>query len=117
MSITQQIDKTGEAFSATLIPNRGAWLEYETDSNDIVYVRVDRTRKINITVLLRALGYGMNAEIKRALGEDERLLATIDSDNTNSVEEGLLEIYKRLRPGEPPTVESANQLLRNLFLI
>ena len=112
----EQIDKTGKKlFSATLIPNRGAWLEYETDSNDIVYVRVDRTRKINITVLLRALGYGTDAEIRELLGEDERLLATIDSDNTNSVEEGLLEIYKRLRPGEPPTVESANQLLRNLF--
>ncbi len=112
----EQIDKTGKKlFSATLIPNRGAWLEYETDSNDIVYVRVDRTRKINITVLLRALGYGTDVEIKELLGEDERLLATIDSDNTNSVEEGLLEIYKRLRPGEPPTVESASQLLRSLF--
>ncbi|MGI6141254.1 MAG: DNA-directed RNA polymerase subunit beta [Caldicoprobacterales bacterium] len=112
----EQIDKTGKKlYSATLIPNRGAWLEYETDSNDIVYVRVDRTRKINITVLLRALGFGTDTEIKELLGENERLLATIDSDNTNSVEEGLLEIYKRLRPGEPPTVESANQLLRTLF--
>lgn len=112
----EQIDKTGKKlFSATLIPNRGAWLEYETDSNDIIYVRVDRTRKINVTVLLRAFGYGTDTEIKELLGEDERLLATIDSDNTNSVEEGLLEIYKRLRPGEPPTVESANQLLRSLF--
>ena len=80
-----------------------------------MYVRVDRTRKINITVLLRALGYGTDAEIKQLLGESERLLATLDTDNTNSAEEGLLEIYKRLRPGEPPTVESANQLLRNLF--
>ncbi|HHT64586.1 MAG: DNA-directed RNA polymerase subunit beta [Caldicoprobacterales bacterium] len=112
----EQIDKTGKKlYSATLIPNRGAWLEYETDSNDIIYVRVDRTRKINVTVLLRALGYGTDTELKELLGEDERLLATIDSDNTNSVEEGLLEIYKRLRPGEPPTVESANQLLRSLF--
>jgi len=111
-----QIDKTGKKlYSATLIPNRGAWLEYETDSNDIMYVRVDRTRKINVTVLLRALGYGTDAEIKELLGESERLLATLDNDSTNSVEEGLLEIYKRLRPGEPPTVESANQLLRNLF--
>jgi len=112
----EEIDKTGKKlFSATVIPNRGAWLEYETDSNDVVSVRVDRTRKINITVLLRALGYGTDAQIKELLGEDERLLATIDSDNTNSVEEGLLEVYKRLRPGEPPTVDSANQLLRSLF--
>jgi len=112
----EQIDKTGKKlYSATLIPNRGAWLEYETDSNDVMYVRVDRTRKINITVLLRALGYGTDAEIKQLLGESERLLATLDTDNTNSAEEGLLEIYKRLRPGEPPTVESANQLLGNLF--
>ena len=112
----EQMDKTGKKlFSATVIPNRGAWLEYETDSNDVVSVRVDRTRKINITVLLRALGYGTDAQIKELLGEDERLLATIDSDNTNSVEEGLLEVYKRLRPGEPPTVDSASQLLRSLF--
>jgi DNA-directed RNA polymerase subunit beta len=112
----EEIDKTGKKlFSATVIPNRGAWLEYETDSNDVVSVRVDRTRKINITVLLRALGYGTDAQIKELLGEDERLLATIDSDNTNSVEEGLLEVYKRLRPGEPPTIDSANQLLRSLF--
>src|SRR5690554_3644834 len=112
----ETIDKTGKPlYSATLIPNRGAWLEYETDSNDIMYVRVDRTRKINVTVLLRALGYGTDIQLKELLGEDERLLATIDSDNANSVEEGLLEIYKRLRPGEPPTVESANQLLRSLL--
>ena len=112
----EQIDKTGKPlYSATLIPNRGAWLEYETDSNDIIHVRVDRTRKINVTVLLRALGYGTDIQLKELLGEGERLLATIDSDNANSVEEGLLEIYKRLRPGEPPTVESANQLLRSLF--
>ncbi len=113
---SEQIDKTGKPlYSATLIPNRGAWLEYETDSNDIMHVRVDRTRKINATVLLRALGYGTDIQLKELLGEDERLLATIDSDNSNSVEEGLLEIYKRLRPGEPPTVESANQLIRSLF--
>ncbi|MDD4680135.1 MAG: DNA-directed RNA polymerase subunit beta [Clostridia bacterium] len=112
----EQIDKTGKPlYSATLIPNRGAWLEYETDSNDIIHVRVDRTRKIHVTVLLRALGYGTDIQLKELLGEGERLLATIDSDNANSVEEGLLEIYKRLRPGEPPTVESANQLLRSLF--
>ena len=112
----EHIDKTGKPlYSATLIPNRGAWLEYETDSNDIMYVRVDRTRKINVTVLLRALGYGTDTQLKDLLGEDERLLATIDSDSANSREEGLLEVYKRLRPGEPPTVESANQLLRSLF--
>ncbi|NLC43280.1 MAG: DNA-directed RNA polymerase subunit beta [Clostridiales bacterium] len=113
---SEQIDKTGKPlYSATLIPNRGAWLEYETDSNDIMHVRIDRTRKNNVTVLLRALGYGTDIQLKELLGEDERLLATIDSDNANSVEEGLLEVYKRLRPGEPPTVESANQLIRSLF--
>jgi DNA-directed RNA polymerase subunit beta len=112
----EQIDKTGKKlYSTTVIPNRGAWLEYETDSNDVVSVRVDRTRKINVTILLRALGYGTDAQIKELLGEDERLLATIDSDNTNSVEEGLLEVYKRLRPGEPPTVDSASQLIKSLF--
>ena len=113
---SEEIDKTGKRlYSATVIPNRGAWLEYETDSNDVMYVRVDRTRKINVTVLLRALGYGTDAQLKDLLGENERLLATLDTDNTNSTEEGLLEVYKRLRPGEPPTVESANQLLRSLL--
>ena len=112
----EQVDKTGKKlYSATVIPNRGAWLEYETDSNDVLSVRVDRTRKINVTILLRALGYGTDAQIKDLLGEDEILSATIDSDNTNSVEEGLLEVYKRLRPGEPPTVDSASQLIRSLF--
>ncbi len=112
----EQIDKTGKKlYSATVIPNRGAWLEYETDSNDVISVRVDRTRKLPVTVLLRALGYGTDIQIKDLLGEDERLLATIESDNTNSVDEGLLEVYKRLRPGEPPTVESASQLINSLF--
>ncbi len=110
------IDRTGKKlFSATVIPNRGAWLEYETDSNEIIYVRVDRTRKLPITVLLRALGYGTDSQIRELMGEDERLLRTMDKDNTTSYEEGLLEIYKRLRPGEPPTVDSAKQLFNSLF--
>ena len=109
-------DKTGKKLiSSTVIPNRGAWLEYETDSNDVVSVRVDRTRKQPVTVLLRALGIGTDAEIIELLGEDERLAATLEKDNTKTVEEGLIEIYKKLRPGEPPTVESASSLLNALF--
>jgi len=109
-------DKTGkELFSATVIPNRGAWLEYETDSNDVMYVRIDRTRKLPLTVLLRALGYGTDIQITELLGEDERILATIQKDNAKTMDEGLLEIYKRLRPGEPPTVESATSLINSLF--
>ena len=109
-------DKTGKKLiSSTVIPNRGAWLEYETDSNDVVSVRVDRTRKQPVTVLLRALGIGTDAEIIELLGEDERLTATLEKDNTKTVEEGLIEIYKKLRPGEPPTVESASSLLNALF--
>ena len=112
----ESIDKTGKhLFAATVIPNRGAWLEYETDSNDVIWVRVDRTRKLPVTVLLRALGYGTDAKLIDTLGEDERLSATIDRDNTKSEEEGLLEIYKRLRPGEPPTVDSSRSLLNALF--
>ncbi|NLJ40864.1 MAG: DNA-directed RNA polymerase subunit beta [Clostridiales bacterium] len=110
------IDKTGKnLYSATVIPNRGTWLEYETDSNEILYVRVDRTRKLPITVLLRALGFGTDAQIKDLMGEDERILKTLDKDNTTSAEEGLLEVYKRLRPGEPPTLDSARQLFNSLF--
>jgi DNA-directed RNA polymerase subunit beta len=91
----REFDKTGkQLFSATVIPNRGAWLEYETDSNDVVSVRIDRTRKQPVTVLLRALGFGTDQQIKDLLGEDERVLATLEKDNTKSVEEGLLEIYK-----------------------
>mgnify|MGYP003758900091 FL=1 len=113
---SEETDKSAKKlYSATIIPNRGAWLEYETDSNEVLYVRVDRTRKLPLTVLLRALGYGTNAQIEELLGEDPRLSATLDKDNTNSEEEGLLEIYKRLRPGEPPTVESAKQLIYSLF--
>ncbi|HPV01055.1 MAG TPA: DNA-directed RNA polymerase subunit beta [Clostridiales bacterium] len=112
----KKLDKTGKAlFSATIIPNRGAWLEYETDSNDVMYVRVDRTRKLPITVLVRALGYGTDAQIVELLGDDERVMATIQKDSAKTQDEGLIEIYKRLRPGEPPTVESATALLRGLF--
>lgn len=111
-----KFDRVGKKlYSNTVIPNRGAWLEYETDSNDILSVRIDRTRKLPITVLLRALGYGTDMEIMELLGEDDRILATIQKDNSKTEEEGLLEIYKRLRPGEPPTVESARSLLNGLF--
>lgn len=113
---SQEIDKSGKRLiSSTVIPNRGAWLEYETDSNDIISVRVDRTRKQPITVLLRALGFGSDAEIIDLLGEDERLMASLEKDNTKTAEEGLIEIYKKLRPGEPPTVESASSLINSLF--
>jgi DNA-directed RNA polymerase subunit beta len=112
----QELDKNGKKlFSTTVIPNRGAWLELETDSNDIVYIRVDRTRKLPATVFLRALGYGTDAQIIDLLGESERLLKTIEKDNTKTQDEGVVEIYKRLRPGEPPTVESGTQLLNVLF--
>jgi DNA-directed RNA polymerase subunit beta len=111
-----EFDKTGKKlYSNTVIPNRGAWLEYETDSNDILYVRIDRTRKLPLTVLIRALGFGTDIEITQLFGEDERLLATIQKDNSKTVEEGLIEVYKRLRPGEPPTVESAQTLMKSLF--
>lgn len=111
-----EVDKTGKKlFSCTVIPNRGAWLEYETDSNDIMHVRIDRTRKVPLTVLLRAIGCGTDADITSLLGESERVLSTIAKDSSKSNEEGLIEVYKRLRPGEPPTVESASGLLKNLF--
>ncbi|MDD6040679.1 MAG: DNA-directed RNA polymerase subunit beta, partial [Clostridia bacterium] len=112
-----QIDKAGKhLFSTTVIPNRGAWLEYETDSNDVLWVRIDRARKLPITLILRALGYGTDAEIIDLLGEDERLMATIQrGDNAKSREEGLIEIYKRQKPGEPPTHESAQNLFNSLF--
>ncbi len=111
------MDKTGkQLFAAQIIPNRGAWLEYETDSNDVLWVRIDRARKLPITVLLRALGYGSDADIVGLLGEDERLLATIErSDSTKSQSQGLIEIYKRQKPGEPPTEDGARTLLNNLF--
>ncbi len=110
------IDKVGKKlFSSQVIPNRGAWLEYETDSNEILYVKIDRQRKLFITTLLRAIGLGTDAEITEVLGEEERLLNTIERDNTKSEEEGLIEIYKRQRPGEPPTEESARNLMVSLF--
>ncbi len=109
-------DKAGNnLFSSTVIPYRGAWLEYETDSAEVVYVRIDRTRKLPITQFLRALGYGTDAEILNLFGEEPKLLATIAKDSTKSREEGLFEVYKRLRPGEPPTEESASTLINNLF--
>ena len=112
----ESVDKSGKnLYSATLIPNRGAWLEYETDSNDVLSVRIDRTRKLPITVFIRALGIGTDAEIFQMFGEDERLKATIEKDNTKTKDEGLVEVYKRLRPGEPPTVESSMSLLDSLF--
>ena len=109
-------DKTGkELFSTTVIPNRGAWLEYETDSNDIFYVRIDKNRKIPVTVFIRALGLGRNSEIIDFFGEDPKIMATLDKDTTDSMEEGLLETYRKLRPGEPPTVDSAQTHIDNLF--
>ncbi|OJV65734.1 MAG: DNA-directed RNA polymerase subunit beta [Clostridiales bacterium 38-18] len=111
-----KIDKVGtRLFSSTIIPNRGAWLEYETDSNDVVSVRIDRTRKLPATTLIRALGYHTNQEILSMFGEDEKLIKTLDKDSTVNQEEGLIEIYKKLRPGEPPTVESARNLIYSLF--
>ena len=112
-----QIDKAGKhLFSTTVIPNRGAWLEYETDSNDVLWVRIDRARKLPITLILRALGYGTDQEIVDLLGADERLMATLQrGDNAHSRDEGLIEIYKRQKPGEPPTRESAQSLFNSLF--
>ncbi|SHH76511.1 DNA-directed RNA polymerase subunit beta [Caloranaerobacter azorensis DSM 13643] len=113
---SEQIDKTGKRlYSATVIPNRGAWLEYESDSNDVVFVRVDRTRKVPVTVLIKALGCGTNADIMELFGESLQLEKTLEKDNTKTQDEALLEIYKRLRPGEPPNVESAKSLLNSLF--
>ena len=112
----KSIDKSGKVlYATTIIPNRGAWLEYETDSNETLSVRVDRTRKLPATLLLRALGYGTNEEIIALLGEDDRLEKTLAKDTFNTVEDGLKEIYKKLRPGEPPTVDSAQQLIDSLF--
>ncbi|MCD6436573.1 MAG: DNA-directed RNA polymerase subunit beta, partial [Clostridiales bacterium] len=111
-----KINKNGsKLFSTQVIPNRGAWLEYETDANDILYVRIDRTRKIPLTVLIRAMGYSTDSEIISLFGEDERLSKTLEKDTTTNKDEALLEIYKRLRPGEPPTIDSATSLLNNLF--
>ncbi|MEW4410976.1 DNA-directed RNA polymerase subunit beta [Clostridium sp. AN503] len=109
-------DKIGkELYSCTVIPNRGAWLEYETDSNDIFYVRVDRTRKVPVTVLVRALGYGTNAEIIDLFGEEPKLLASIGKDTSDNYQDGLLELYRKIRPGEPLSVDSAESLLNSMF--
>ena len=109
-------DKVGKGlYSCTVIPNRGAWLEYETDSNDVFYVRVDRTRKVPITVLIRALGYGTNAEILELFGEEPKILASLTKDTAESYQEGLLELYKKIRPGEPLAVESAESLITGMF--
>ena len=109
-------DKIGkELYSSTVIPNRGAWLEYETDSNDVFYVRVDRTRKVPVTVLIRALGYGTNAEIIDLFGEEPKLLATFEKDTSDNYQDGLLELYKKIRPGEPLSVESAESLIAGMF--
>ncbi|MFZ3590862.1 DNA-directed RNA polymerase subunit beta [Bacillus sp. DJP31] len=111
-----KIDKNGKrGFTATVIPNRGAWLEYETDAKDVVYVRIDRTRKLPVTVLLRALGFSTDQEIIDLLGDNEYLRNTLDKDNTENTEKALLEIYERLRPGEPPTVDNAKSLLESRF--
>ena len=109
-------DKVGkELFSCTVIPNRGAWLEYETDSNDVFYVRVDRTRKVPITVLIRALGIGTNAEILELFGEEPKIVASFGKDVATNYQEGLLELYKKIRPGEPLSVESAESLIMAMF--
>ncbi len=109
-------DGTGKKlFTSTVIPNRGAWLEYETDSQDVFYVRIDKNRKIPITLFLRALGLGSDAELLDFFGEDERILATIEKDVTKNTEEALLEVYRKLRPGEPLTLENSQQHLENLF--
>ena len=109
-------DKVGKRlFSSTVIPNRGAWLEYETDSNDVFYVRVDRTRKVPITVLIRALGISTNAEIVEMFGEEPKILASFTKDTSTNYQEGLLELYKKIRPGEPLAVESAESLIMSMF--
>ena len=109
-------DKVGkELYSATVIPNRGAWLEYETDSNDVFSVRVDRNRKVPITVFLRALGLGTNEQIKEVFGDEPKILASIEKDTTDNYKDGLLELYKKLRPGEPLSVDSAENLLNGMF--
>ncbi|MHC5278688.1 DNA-directed RNA polymerase subunit beta [Listeria kieliensis] len=111
-----KVDKNGKkGFGSTVIPNRGAWLEYETDAKDVVHVRIDRTRKLPVTVLLRALGFGSDQEIIDLIGDNDYLRNTLEKDNTDNAEKALLEIYERLRPGEPPTVENARSLLISRF--
>ena len=111
-----EYDKTGkELFSSTIIPNRGAWLEYETDSNDVLYVRIDKNRKIPLTTFIRALGLGTDAEITEYFGEDERILATLEKDACKNMEEALFEVYRKLRPGEPPTLENSQAHINSLL--
>ncbi len=111
-----EYDKTGkELFSSTVIPNRGAWLEYENDANDVFYVRIDKNRKIPVTVFIRALGLGTDAEIREYFGEDDRIEATIEKDTCTNMEEALFEVYRKLRPSEPPTIESAQAHINGLF--
>ena len=112
-----QKDKYGKIFlySCQVIPNRGAWLEYETDANDVFYVKVDRNKKVPVTVLIRALGYGTNAEIIDIFGEEPKLLATMEKDTSTNYQEGILELYKKLRPGEPLSVDSAESLISGMF--
>ena len=111
-----EIDPMGiRLYNSTVIPNRGAWIELETDANDIVYARIDRNRKIPVTVLIRALGWSSNADILELFFDDKRLKATFEKDTTENQDEALVEIYKKLRPGEPPTVESARNLFEGLF--
>lgn len=112
----EQLDASGKPlFFATIIPNRGAWLEFESDSNDVLSVRIDRTRKLPATILMRALGFGTDSQIIEALGDDARIRTTLDKDTTKNEDEALIEIYRRLRPGEPPTVENSRSLLQSLF--
>ena len=109
-------EKTGKRlFSSTIIPNRGAWLEYETGANDILYVRIDKNRKLPITTFVRALGVGTNQQIRELLGEDERLAATLEADEAKNVDDGLVEVYKKLRPSEPVTLDGAKSYLEQLF--
>ena len=111
-----EYDKTGkELYSSTIIPNRGVWLEYETDSNDVMYVRIDKNRKIPLTTFIRALGLGSDQEITEYFGEDDRILATIEKDACRSKEEALFEVYRKLRPGEPPTLENSQAHLNSLL--
>ncbi len=113
---SEQVDASGKKlYFATMIPNRGAWLEFESDTNDVISVRVDRTRKLPATILLRALGYSSDQEILDAVGDSEYIRRTLEKDGTDSEEDALIEIYKRLRPGEPPAVDNARQLLESLF--
>ena len=113
---TSDYDKTGKKiFTSTVMPIRGAWIEYETDSNDIFYVRIDRTRKLPVTCLLRAIGLETDAQILEVFGEEEKIIATINKDTVKTADEAIVEIYKKLRPGELPSVDAARSLFNGLF--